>query len=157
MRSTNAVEDKSPRKARLKRIGRFLSRPVSALSRARTRVQRRRRPAVAQSCSASASEAPSLAPVSIDDSRAPLIDVSKGYDLLCWPIHNCSCVTLSMTHARCGALLFVIFTWLTCVSLLVMLFCGRRPGSDVQTLVHATYAVTAACSLPAMFCCDVAV
>lgn len=79
MRSTNPVEEKTTRKARLRRIGRFLARPVSALGRARTRVQRRRRQTVAQSCAASATDVPGVSHVSIDDSRVPLIDVSKGY------------------------------------------------------------------------------
>lgn len=83
MRSTNTVEDKTTRKARLRRIGRFLARPVSALGRARTRVQRSwRRDSVAQSCAVSAGEAPSVASVSMDEVRAPLIDVSKGYGRL---------------------------------------------------------------------------
>lgn len=77
MRSTNGVEDTPTRKARLKGIRRFLSRRVSALSRARTRVRRRRHD-VAPTCAASAGLSQEAVPVSIEDSRVPLIDVSKG-------------------------------------------------------------------------------
>jgi hypothetical protein len=79
MRSSNTVDDKTTRKARLRRIGRFLARPVYALNRARACVQRRRRHSVAQSCTVSAGESTNVSPVSIEDPLFPLLDVSKGY------------------------------------------------------------------------------